>query len=139
MPVPDQIDVYFDDSKPAIRCLSIDELKVTLEKLHRGVDPSKDPLALVIKVFGHEIDTGVGADPTFLCLQIDPCDGEYYLAVGNQTEGESRMFYGAGQDSYWPPMNMIPLKAARAAIQYFVEHQKRDPSVRWQAWNGRDV
>ena len=61
------------------------------------------------------------------------------MAVGNRTEGETRMFYGAGQDSYWPPKNMIPLGAARSAAQYFIEYQKRSPFLRWQDWNGRDV
>jgi Immunity protein Imm1 len=136
MPVPDEIDVYYDERKPPIRCHSVTEVDAALDKLHREADPTRDPLAVAIKVFGHEIDTGLGTDPTFLCLQIEPCDGEYYLAVGDQTDGKTRMFYGAGQDSYWKPINLIPLEAARSAVRYFIEHQKRSPSLRWHDWNG---
>jgi hypothetical protein len=139
MPVPSEIDVFFDERKPPIRCGSLEEVDAALDKLHREADPTKCPLAFAIKVFGHEIDAGLGTDPTFLCFQIEPCDGEYYLAVGEQTEGEPRMFYGAGQDSYWHPKNLIPLETARSAVRYFIENQRRSPSVRWQDWNGREV
>ncbi len=118
MPVPNEIAVYFDDDRPPVACYSLKEVDAALDKLLREADPTKEPLSVVIKVFGHEIDMGLGTYPTFLCLQIDPCDGEYYLVVGEQTEGETRMFYGAGQDSYWQPKNMIPLEAAR----HFIEH-----------------
>jgi hypothetical protein len=139
MPIPDKIDVHYDERKPAIRCRSLGEVEAALDKLHREADPRREPLAVAIKVFGHQICMGLGADPTFLCLNIDPCDGEYYLAVGEQTGGETRMFFGAGQDSYWEPKNMIPLEAARSAVRYFIEHQERSPAVRWQDWNDRDV
>lgn len=138
MPVPDEIDVYFRDGKPPIVCHSVQEVDAALDRLHREADP-KHPLAVAIKVFGHEIDLGLGADPTFLCLQIEPCDGEYYLAVGDQTEGGPRMFYGAGQDSYWHPKNLIPLESARSAVRFFIEHQRGSPAVRWQDWDGRDA
>lgn len=139
MPLPNEIAVYFDDGKPPIECRSLEEVDAALDKLHREADPKKCPLSVAIKVFGHEIDMGLGTDPTFLCLQIEPCDGEYYLAVGERTDGKTRMFYGAGQDSYWHPKNLIPLAVARSAVRYFIEHQGRSSSVRWQDWNGRDV
>jgi hypothetical protein len=96
MPVPDEIDVFFDEREPPIRCRSLEEVGAALERLHRAADPAKCPLAVAIKVFGHAVCMGLGTNPTFLCLQIEPCDGEYYLAVREQTEGETRMFYGAG-------------------------------------------
>jgi hypothetical protein len=49
------------------------------------------------------------------------------------------MFYGAGDDSYWAPKNLIPLAAARDAVRYFVEHQRRSPALRWQDCNEQDV
>ncbi len=100
MPVPDEINVYYDENEPPISCRSVNEVDTTLDKLHGEADLTKDPLAVAIKVFGHEIDTGLGTDRTFVCVQIDPCDGEHNVAVGEQTAGETRMFYGAGQDSY---------------------------------------
>lgn len=139
MPAPTEIAVYYDDRQPPVTCRSVAEVDAVLDRLHREVDPQKCPLAVAIKVFGHEIDMGLGADPTFLCLQVEPCDGEYYLAVGQESEGDLRMFFGAGQDSYWHPKNLIPLEDARFAARYFIEHQARSPSVRWQDWDGRDV
>jgi hypothetical protein len=102
---------------------------------------SGPPLAVSIVIPGYEIDTGLGADVSYVHLQVEPCDGEYYLAIadGAVADGESRMFYGAGQDSYWEPKNLIPLSAARGAVRYFVEHQRRSPSLRWQDWADRDV
>jgi hypothetical protein len=139
MPIPDEIDVYYSERERPIRCRSLQEVDLALDKLHSDADLARTPLAIAIKVLGHEINTGLGTDSTFLCLQIEPCDGEYYLAVGDQTEGEARRFEGAGQDSCWQPKNMIPLEAARSAVRYFIEHQERSPFVRWQDWNGRDV
>ncbi len=129
MPIPEEIDVFFADGKPPIKCRSLQEVDAALDKLHREADPTKCPLAVAIKAFGHEVAVGLGTDPTFVCLQIEPCDGEYYLAVGEQTGGEARMFYGAGQDSYWYPKNLIPLAVARSAVRYFIEHQRRSPLV----------
>jgi hypothetical protein len=139
MPIPNEMDVYFDEGKPPIRCYSLQEVDAALDKLHRESDPAKCPLAVAIKVFGHEIDMGLGTDLTFLCLQMEPCDGEYYLAVGEETKGKTRTFCGAGQESYWDPKNLIPLETVRSAVRYFIEKQERSPFVRWQDWSGKDV
>src|SRR5262245_40866623 len=139
MPMPDEIDVYFADRTPPIRCRSLKEVDKALDTLHREVDPTKCPLAVSIRVFGHEVWTGLGVDQSFVCINIEPCDGEFYLTVGEQPAGEAKMFWGASQDSYWNPENMIPYEKARAAVRYFVRHQRRDPSVRWQDWEGRSV
>lgn len=139
MPIPNEIAVYFDEREKPINCRSLDEVDSLLDRLHREAAATRCPRAVAIKVFGHEIDIGLGTDRTFLCLQIEPCDGGYYVAVGEQTKGETRMFYGAGQDSYWGPKNRIPFELARSASRYFIEHQARSPSVRWQDWNNRDV
>jgi len=139
MPLPDKIAIYFDEAQPPIVRDSLDQVEAELDRLHQRACTQTIPLAAAIKVFGHEIDFGLGTVLTFLCLQIDPCDGEYYLAVGTQEEGECQMFYGAGQDSYWEPKNLIPIEDARMAIRYFIEHRRRHPSLRWQDGYGRDV
>jgi immunity protein Imm1 of predicted polymorphic toxin system len=139
LPIPNRIDIYYADSKPPIRCSSLEEVDAALDKLHHEADPTKCPLTVAIKVFGHEIDMGLGTNRTFIHLQIEPCDGEYYLAVGDEIDGETRRFYGAGQDSYWEPKNLIPLEHARSAVRYFIQHQLRSPEIRWQDWKGRDV
>src|SRR5215475_4984513 len=121
MPVPDEIPVWFADKKPPIMCKSIREVDAALDKLPRQVDPTKDPLQVSIGVFGHEIFTGLGVDRTFVCINIEPCDDEFYLAVGNRTRGETKRFWGAGQDGYWQPKNLVPYKKARAAVRYFIK------------------
>ena len=138
MPIPDEISVYFDEGKPPIKCRTLNEVDDVLDELHDGA-VRQGPLAVAVKVFGHEIDLGLGVDSTFLCLQIEPCDGEYYLAVGEKTEGETRAFYGAGQDSYWCPKNLIPIEDARPAVRYFIEHQQPSPLVRWEDCNGCEI
>ncbi len=142
MSEPNEITIYFDDREPPVTCHSLEELDAALDKLHRQAISTQPPLAIAIKVFGHEIDMGLGMDPTFLCLQYEPCDGEFYIAVGSQEDSESDsdvMFYGAGGDSYWRPKNLIPLESARSAARYFIEHQARSPLLRWQDWEDRDV
>src|SRR5262249_33885983 len=139
MPVPDEIDVCFDERKPSITCKSIKQVDLALDNLHREVDPTKCPLCVSIAVFGHQVLTGLGVDQSFVCINIEPCDGEFYLTVGEQPAGEAKMFWGAAQDSYWNPKNLIPYKKARAAVRYFIKHQRRYPSVRWQDWSERDV
>ena len=139
MPDTYDIAVHFDEDKPPIRCTSIDELDAVLDELGARADPTRGARAVAIVVFEHEIDTGLGADPTFLCLQMAPRDGEYYVAVGDRTDGEPRAFYGAGQDSYWNPRNLIAAADARSAIRYFIRHQARSRSLRWEDWTGSDA
>ena len=143
MPAPSDICVYFAESAAPIRCRSVAEMDAALDRLHAEhlrSAASGPPLAVSVVIPGYEIDTGLGADESYLCVQVEPCDGEYYIALRDEpAEGESRMFYGAGQDSYWEPKNLIPLPAARAAARYFVEHQRRSPMLRWQDWERRDV
>lgn len=142
MPAPPVIEVYFAEETPPIVCRSVAKMDAALDRLHlatldrlRAANESDCPLAVSIVIPGFEIDTGLGADQSYVCVQVEPCDGEFYCAVGDEPGGgESRMFYGAGQDSYWAPKNMIPLDAAREAVRYFVEHQRRSPMLRWQDW-----
>ena len=65
-------------------------------------------------------------------LGAEPYDDWYYALGDEKAEGEAKMFYGAGDDSYWPPKNLIPLGVAREAVRYFVQHQERHPTLRWQ-------
>jgi hypothetical protein len=135
-----EIEVYFDERQPPILCRSADEVDAALDDLQQRYAGKATPLAVAIGILGHEVDVGIGADPTFLMLQMAPCDGEYYLAVGDESRsGEATRFYGAGQDSYWEPKNLVPAEIARAAVRHFIEHQQRSPRVRWQDWGGRDV
>ena len=138
MPAPQEIAIHFAEETPPIVCRSVEEMDAALDRLHaehlRSAAPPYPPLAVAIVIPGYEIDTGLGADVSFVHVQVEPFDGEYYLAEadGPVADGESRMFYGAGQDSYWEAKNLITLSAARDAVRYFVEHQQRSPSLQWR-------
>ena len=142
MTAPSEISIHFAEHVPPISCRSVAEMDAALDRLH--VDPlrardSGPPLAVAIVIPGYQIVTGLGADLSFVCVSVEPCDGEYYIAVGDEkAKGECWMFHGAGQNSYWVPKNMIPLPAARHAVRHFVENQQRSRALRWQDWAERD-
>lgn len=60
MPVPDEIDVYFNEREPPIRCCSLEEVDATLGRPYRDAERNECPLAIAITVVGHEIDMGLG-------------------------------------------------------------------------------
>lgn len=146
MAVPSIIQIYFSEGKPPLVCHSLAEMDESLDRLDaetrarlQGADPG-DPLAVTIAVPGYQIYTGLGAEQSYISIGVEPCDGEYYTAVGEETAtGESLMFYGSGQDSYWRPKNLLSPQVARRAVRYFVEHQQRSPELRWQDWDEREV
>ena len=132
-----EIEVFFDECAPPISCVTVEELDRVLDQLEARADPTRPPLAVAIVAYEHEVDLGLGTDPTFLCIQVPPRDGECYVAVGDLTAGEARAFYGAGQDSYWAPKHLVPAAAARDAVRHFILCQARSKLLRWESWDGR--
>ena len=139
MPLPEEVIVHCGDVRPSIHSGSLAELDAVLDRLHHEFTGHAPPLAVSVQVFEDMIDFGLGTDSTFLCIQIAPCDGEYYLAVGADVLGEARMFYGSGQDSYWAPRNLIAMEAAREAVRHYAVHQERLASIPWEDWNGKGI
>lgn len=78
MPAPSDISVHFAEGASRISCCSVAEMDAALDHLHAErlrAAGSGPPLAVAIVIPGYEIDTGLGADQSFLCVQVDPCDG----------------------------------------------------------------
>ncbi len=138
MPEQKHIEIFYNEDIPPVICYSISEVDTILDKLEKEL-ASNIPLAVAIRISEFEIDFGLGSESTFLCIQVEPFDGEYYLALGNEKNGDPKMFFGAGQDSYWYPKNLIPTEKVRKAVRYFIHNQKRSPDLNWENWEGRAV
>jgi hypothetical protein len=138
MPAPTTILVQFDRRMPPIRCQSVAEMDAALDRLHttaldrRAADEQSCPLHVSIDMPGYSINTGLGSADTFVMLGVEPYN-EWYTAVGDENAvGDDKMFYGIGDDSYWPPKNLIPVGVAGEAVRYFVENQQRTPALKWE-------
>lgn len=136
MPLPDQIDVYFAEGKPPIPCRSLSEMDATLDRLHRECRPNH-PICVNVVVPGRWITIGLGTDPTFVLESVEPCDGEWYITVGDESASGWQDFYGCGNHTPFERRSFVPLALARRAVQEFAEHQRRSRIVRWADWAGR--
>jgi hypothetical protein len=136
VPVPDQIDVFFEEGKPPIVCRSLAEMDETLDRLHEECDPAR-PICVEVAIPGHRIDIGLGTDPTFICVQVEPCDGEHYLPTGDEAAEGWKDFYGCGNHTPFGRRNFVSLLMVRDALREFVEHQRLSGVIRWQDWAGR--
>lgn len=138
MPAPPEILVFFAELTPPIQCHSVAEMDAELSRLHKESlqrqNASGDcPLTACVYIPGLEIYTGLGATESFVMIGAEPFD-EWYTAVGDEkSDGDSKMFYGVGQDSYWAPKHLIPAAVARDAVRYFIEHQERSPRLQWES------
>src|SRR5262245_57637111 len=116
---------------------SVDELDSTLERLQREYT-TKGPTSVVIseagKKFGtgDEIGLGLGLDPTFVLIQIAPCDGEYYFSVGDDAAAGSVEFFGAREIIVVDRLHFVPWQMVRVAIREFLEYGRRTKLLRWQ-------
>jgi hypothetical protein len=108
-------------------------MEAVLDRLHTEKLTSPGcPLAVSISIPDHEIYIGLGSFDSFVMVGAEPYD-DWYVALGDEkANGDSKMFYGSGQDSYWAPKNLIPVAVAREAVRYYVEHHQRIPTLRWQ-------
>ncbi len=113
-------------------------MDAVLDRLHAealariAADKNTCPLQVTIAFNGHEIYTGLGSADTFLMVGAEPYD-EWYTSVGDENaKGPKSMFFGDGQDSYWDPKHLIPEPIAREAVRFYVEHQQRSPSLKWE-------
>jgi hypothetical protein len=136
LPVPDQIDVYFAEEKPPIKCRSVAEVDATLGRLHRECRPGH-PICVNVVVPGHWISIGLGPDPTLVMQSVEPCDGEWYTSVGDESAEGWADFYGCGNHTPFQRRTFVPLDVARQVVREFVEHQQRSRLIRWHDWAGR--
>ena len=79
---PEQIDLYWDDQGPQVTCRSVRQVERVLQNWHRECDP-EHPICAVVQIPGYAICVGLGSDPTFVQVHVEPCDGEYYTSSGD--------------------------------------------------------
>ena len=130
------MEVYFSEGKPPIHCESLAELDATLDRLHRDSD-SRCPILVCIDLPEHRLDVGLGADQTFVIVNTQPCDGEYWISVGNERAAGYADFYGCGNHQQLAQRHLIPVESARVFIREFIRSGHATPEVRWEDWAGR--
>lgn len=130
------MEVYFAEGKPPARCESPAELDATLDRLHRECDP-RHPILICIDLPDHRLDIGLGADPTFVIVNTQPCDGTYWISVGEDRAEGYVDIYGCGNHQQIARRHLIPLELARSAIREFLQSGIRMPGVRWEDQAGR--
>jgi hypothetical protein len=111
-------------------------MDAALDRLHGECRPGR-PICVNVVVPGHWITVGLGADPTFVLESVEPCDGEWYISVGDDAAEGREDFYGCGNHTPFERRNFVPLAVARQAVREFAEHQRRTRLIRWQDWGGR--
>src|SRR5260370_2044928 len=133
MPIPPHILVTFDRTTQPIRCHSVSEMDAALDGLRwEKLARAGCRLAVSISIPGYEVYTGLGSTESFVMLGAEPFDN-WYVALGDESaEGDDKMFYGVCDDCYWAPKHLIPVEVAREAGRYFLEHQQRSPTLRWE-------
>jgi len=79
----------------------------------------------------------LGSDPTFVIVNTQPCDGEYWISVGDELAKGFAAFQGCGDYQEIAQKHLIPLESARLAVREFVRSGVRSPEVSWVDWAGR--
>jgi hypothetical protein len=130
------LEVFFGEGKPPIHCDSLAELDAALDRLHRDCDP-RFPILVFIDLPEHRLDIGLGADSTFVILNTQPCDGEYWITIGDERAKGFVAFHGCGVYQEIARKHLIPLEAARSVVRQFIHSGIRSPGVRWVDWAGR--
>jgi hypothetical protein len=138
MPLPEQIDLYWDEHGPHVTCRSVQELEQALRERHRECAP-EHPICAVVTIPGYVLCVGLGSDPTFIQVHVEPCDGEYYTSSGDPTETEWKDFYGCGGHTPFEASSFVPFEAVLSAVVEFVQYQRRSERLRWRDWAGRPV
>jgi immunity protein Imm1 of predicted polymorphic toxin system len=130
------LEIYFADDKPPVHCESLVDLDTTLDRLHRNCDP-RYPILVCIDLPTHRLDMGLGSNPTFVIVNTQPCDGEYWISVGDERARGVTAFHGCGAHQEYDNRHLVPLELARAAIREFVRSGRRTPEILWEDWAGR--
>lgn|GEM_PF-4430339 len=130
------MEVHFAEGKPPIHCDSLTELDAALDRLHRICD-AEHPILVCIDLPAYRLDIGLGADPTFVIVNTQPCDGEYWISVGDERARGVAAFHGCGDYQEFDRRHLVPLELARSAIREFILSGIRTPAIHWEDWAGR--
>lgn len=115
----------------------MEELTEVLRRLH-DCDPEM-PICVSVAIPHYQIHIGLGSDPTFLIVDVEPFDGEYYISVGETEAVGYKDFYGCGNHTPFDTRNFIPFEPALAAVCEFVADQKRSVNIAWENWDREPV
>jgi hypothetical protein len=128
--------VTFDEDAAPMECASLAELDSVLDAIHREASL---PILVCVDLPEHRLDIGLGMDPSFLIVNTQPCDGEFWRALGDRQSGESVDVFGCGVHQQVDSQYLIPLADARRALRAFVETGTRSPLLSWADWSGQRV
>jgi hypothetical protein len=135
MSVPAEIEVQFADQEPPLNCRSIEEMDSLLDRLHSQC-PREHPICVNVVIPGYCLTIGLGSDPTFLLESVEPCDGEWYISVGDPSTSGWKDFYGCGGHTPFEVRSFVPVQLARQALREFVQTQARSRLIHWNDWDG---
>jgi len=126
--------VSFDESLPPIECSSVAEVNLILDRLDAQCGPNA-PILVCIDTPTHRFDIGLGTDPTFVIVNTQPCDGEFWISRGDPAATGRQDFYGCGVHQQVDVRNLIPMTAAREALNMLMTSGQRWSGVHWEDWN----
>jgi len=138
MPAPDTLELTYQDGQPAIALHSWEQVEAELRQLHRETPPDY-PICVVVSIPGYEIILGLGTDPTFVMVNVEPFDGELYTLLGDPEAADWTDYYGIGRHTPFPNNSLIPFEEALTATREFVCEQQRCARIRWQDWSGKPI
>jgi hypothetical protein len=128
--------ITFNEDADPVECGSSTELDSVLDALHAAASL---PILVCVDLPDHRLDIGLGMDPSFLIVNTQPCDGEYWSAVGDESASGAVDVFGCGNHQAVDSRNLIPLADARRALRAFVETGIKSPLLSWEDWSGRAV
>jgi hypothetical protein len=128
--------VTFDEDAAPIECATLAELDSVLDAVHAA---ASSPILVCVDLPEHRLDIGLGMDPSFLIVNTQPCDGEYWVALGDGPAGDELDVFGCGVHQTVNSQYLIPLSDTRRALRAFVETGIRSPLLSWEDWSGRRV
>ena len=115
---------------------SLAEMDAVLDRLHRECTPGH-PICANVVIPGYWVTIGLGTDPTFVLVNVEPCDGEWYISVGDESAKGWADFFGCGNHTPFERRTFVPLSVARRAVREFVQQGRRATVIRWHDWAGR--
>ncbi len=110
-------------------------MEAVLHEIGRNCDRDR-PLCATVEIPHYLLHVGLGADPTFVMVQVEPFDGEYYLSVGDAGATDSVGFGGCGNWTPFHRRNFVPFAEAMRAVREFVRDQRRTENIRWENGEG---
>jgi len=131
MPTPDRIELYYAREAAPLLCSSPDELVQVLEEMHRRVD-REFPVCVVVAISGYSVCVGLGSDPTFVQIHVEPYAGECYTSAGDASAVGTKSFGGCGDLGPIPARNMVAWTDVLEAVREFTTHQRRDERICWE-------